>query len=117
MDVLATRESPHSVPVFLVAGGATLVLGVAQLAVLNRGLGKHAAVAYLSTYKAVLTIYGVVAGGVCGGEFWDLERAQMAAFGAAVGVVVGGLMTLGEGDEEGNKEGGENNCEEEDLLL
>ncbi|KAK3248667.1 hypothetical protein CYMTET_41873 [Cymbomonas tetramitiformis] len=96
-------------------GVLTFIFGAAQLALLNRGLAQFPAVSYLATYKALLTIYGTVAGGVCFSEFSDFDIMQRFAFPGSIGFVIFGLFLLPQGEENYNKPRGKSTlgCESE----
>ena len=80
-------------------GTLTFALGTVQLAVLNEGLSRHAAVSYLATYKSLPTVYGCVAGDVVFEELDASTASQWVAFPGSVLIVIAGLLALPSGRE------------------
>lgn len=73
---------------------ATLTLGAGQLYLMNVGLSRHSAVAFLPGYQSALTVYGCMAGGVYFQEFWNFSMAAWAFFPLGILLILTGLWAL-----------------------
>ena len=73
---------------------ATLVLAGSQLYLMNVGLSRHPAVAFLPGYQSALTVYGCMAGGVYFQEFWNFSLAAWAFFPMGILLILTGLWAL-----------------------
>jgi hypothetical protein len=95
MDILATGVTPlKPFLVFCASSSLVFFLGFLQLAILNKGLRDSPAISYLSEYKSLLTVYGVIAGGVAFSEFEGMGATQFAIFGSGVLMVLVGLAGM-----------------------
>lgn len=74
------------------AAAMTIIFGAMQYYVLNLGMIKHEAGTLCGQYKALVTVYSCIGGGICFQEFNEFTGSQWFAFQCSVLVVCIGLL-------------------------
>jgi len=90
VDLFDTEDWVSSGTFWLFAG-ITLICGLSQLFILNKGLALHPAVTYVPIYQACLSIYTGIAGGFYFEEFQSLGPWQVGLSVVGIGLTVLGL--------------------------
>jgi len=83
---------------------ACICCAILQISFLNRGLATYDQITYVPIYQAMITIWGVVAGGIYFDEFKNFTVLQFFMFFTGLTCIAGGILILAFNPKAGREE-------------